>query len=275
MTAPVARPSRSWIGATESSIAISCPSRRTRIQFGGRCTVRSCPMAIAIGLGVVWPVVASRIRRTSAMGRPAASCRGQPVIFSATTLRKVMFPLMSVQTTASPMELSVTWARSFSSNNASSMNLRSMACRSARRRPRGVDLALDETALRAFLQSCFGHGLVFQAREHHQRDVRRGCVDPAYRFKSLRIGQPQIEQDNLDCMLCQMRLGRADARHVRQFGVVRALLVEHLAERAGVCEVVFDQQNRFDRCLAHARCVSVSVELYDPQLVQRIRRPCT
>ena len=38
-----------------------------------------------------------------------------------------MFPEMSVQTTASPMQLSVTWARSFSTNSASSMVLRSMA----------------------------------------------------------------------------------------------------------------------------------------------------
>ena len=74
-------------------------------------------------------------------------------------------------------------------------------------------MALDETALRAFLQSRFGHGLVFQAREHHQRDAGRGCADPAHRVESLRSG--------------------------------------HLAERTGVCGVVFDQQNRSDRFLGH------------------------
>ena len=36
-----------------------------------------------------------------------------------------MLPEMSVQTTASPMQLRVTWARSFSTYNASSMILRS------------------------------------------------------------------------------------------------------------------------------------------------------
>ena len=85
----------------------------------------------------------------------------------------------------------------------------------------GVDLALDETALRAFLQSLFGHGLVFQAREHHQRDAVRGCAEPAHRFKSLRIGQPQIEQNDLNRMLRQVRLGLGQALHVRQFGFVR------------------------------------------------------
>jgi hypothetical protein len=63
----------------------------------------------------------------SAMGRPTASCNDQPVILSATRLRNVIFPEMSVQATASPMELSVTCARSFSANNASSMALRSTA----------------------------------------------------------------------------------------------------------------------------------------------------
>ena len=115
----------------------------------------------------------------------------------------------------------------------------------------GVDLALDETALRAFLQSLFGHGLVFQAREHHQRDAGRGCADPAHRFKSLRIGQPQIEQNDLDRMLRQVRLGLGQALYVRQAGFVRPPLVEHLAERTGVCGVVFDQQNRPDRFLGH------------------------
>ena len=115
----------------------------------------------------------------------------------------------------------------------------------------GVDLAFDETALRAFLQRLFGHGLVFQAREHHQRDAGRGCVDPAHRFKSLRIGQPQIEQNDLDRMLRQVA-SRPRSRTSRASIRFRANpLVEHLAERTGVCGVVFDQQNRSDRFPGH------------------------
>ena len=71
-------------------------------------------IAISIGSGIASRLVASRICRISAIGRPTASCSGQPVMFSATRLRKVMFPAMSVQMTASPMQLSVTSARSFS-----------------------------------------------------------------------------------------------------------------------------------------------------------------
>ena len=77
---------------------------------------------------------------------------------------------------------------------------------------------------------------------------------PPYRFQSLRIGQPQVEQDDVDRMLRKMLLGLAHASDVRQLSVVRALLVEHLAEQAGVAGVVFDQQNRFDRFLAHPLC---------------------
>ena len=127
MTAPVACPSRSWMGETESSIGISNPSRRMRRQFNGKCTVRSCSTALSIGFGMVSWLVESTIWRTSAIARPTASWEDQPVIFSATRLRKLIFPTMSVQMTASPMELSVTWARSFSTNNASSMILRSTA----------------------------------------------------------------------------------------------------------------------------------------------------
>ena len=53
---------------------------------------------------------------------------------------------------------------------------------------------------------------------------------PAYRFQSLGIGQPQIEQDTVNRILRQILLGFSHARHVYQFGIVQALLVEHLAE---------------------------------------------
>ena len=88
-------------------MGISTPSRRIRIQFEGNCRVRFCPSAIPIGIGMVSQLVASRIRNTSVTGRPSASCPSQPVIFSVTTLRKVIFPEKSVQMTASPMQLSV------------------------------------------------------------------------------------------------------------------------------------------------------------------------
>src|SRR5260221_14223246 len=49
ITAPVTRPARSRIGAAESSIANSNPSRRMRIQFAGRTTEPFCGTAISMG----------------------------------------------------------------------------------------------------------------------------------------------------------------------------------------------------------------------------------
>ena len=44
--------------------------------------------AISIGFGVVSRLVASRIWKTSAIGRPTASCSDQPVNFSATEVEE-------------------------------------------------------------------------------------------------------------------------------------------------------------------------------------------
>src|SRR6202022_296156 len=61
----------------------------------------------------------SMIRNTSENIRPNASSRDQPVIVSATTLRYVTLPSMSVLMTPSPMESSVICARCRSTNSAS------------------------------------------------------------------------------------------------------------------------------------------------------------
>ena len=50
-------------------------------------------------------------RKESASGRPVASICDQPVILSAAGLRNEMFPALSVQITASPIESSVIWKR--------------------------------------------------------------------------------------------------------------------------------------------------------------------
>ena len=70
-------------------------------------------------------------------------------------------------------------------------------------------LALDEIVLRALLQGLRGQHLVVQPRQHHQRDAGRGCVRPPHRFQSLRIGQPEVEQDDINRMLRKMLLGVA------------------------------------------------------------------
>jgi hypothetical protein len=104
---------------------------RFRFDGGGMLELRGRPSGVRTETGLDSSadsrVVASSIRHTSAIGRPAASGFDQPVMPSATRFRKVTLPSTSVEMTASPMQLSVTWARSFSMNNASSSNLRSIA----------------------------------------------------------------------------------------------------------------------------------------------------
>ena len=171
-----------------SSIAISKPSRRTRTQFDGSLTLRvsSAPPS---GLRIGVRLVASRIWNTSAIACLLASLNDQPVMLLAARFRKVILPARSVQATASPMQLSVTSARSFSANTASSMMLRSIAYRSERMQPAGLDLALDEVVLGALLQRLGCQGLVVAAGQHDQWDTRRGGVCPADRIQALRVEQ--------------------------------------------------------------------------------------
>jgi hypothetical protein len=105
--------------------------------------------------------------------------------------------------------------------------------------------------LGAFLQGLRGQRLVVQACQHQQRHARRRGVAPAYRFQSLCIGQPQVEQDDVDGVLRKVLLGLSHALHVRQFDVARALLPEHPAQQPGVSGVIFDQEKSRDRFPVH------------------------
>ena len=97
--------------------------------------------------------------------------------------------------------------------------------------------------MRALLQGLCGQRLVVQSGQHHQGDAGRDGVGPPYRSQSVSIGQPQVEQDDVDRMLRQVLLGLSHALHVGQFGCCEPLLVEHLAQQTGVSRVVFDQKN--------------------------------
>ena len=149
---------------------------------------------------------------------------------------------MSVQTTASPMQLSVTWARSFSREQRLFHGLALDRVAQGPQQAARLDLALDEVVLRAFLQRLGGQRLVVEAGQHHQRDARRGRVGPPHRLQPLRVGQPEIEQDDVDGMLvpgaprprsCTRRASRRSCER---------LLVEHLAQQARVAGVVLDDR---------------------------------
>src|ERR1700730_13293257 len=130
------------IGAMESSIGISNPSRRTRIEFSRRGTI--C-FPLSVGLGMTSRLVVSRMRNTSVMGRPAASCHDQPVNFAATRFRNVAFPYGAVLVTSSVLHVQ----RVFQNRPLDGIP------HHPKQPTRGaiiVDLAFDEIVLRSFLQ---------------------------------------------------------------------------------------------------------------------------
>ena len=197
ITAPVACPSRSWIGATESSIGISWPSRRMRMQFDGRCTVRSWPTAIAIGFGVVSRLVASRIRNTSAIGRPAASSArpARHALRDEVQEGDVARDVRADDGVADAVERDLGALLLDEQRLFHDLALDGVAQRT--QQPARLDLALDQIVLRAFLQRLGGQRLVVQAGQHHQGNARRGGVRPPHRLQPLRVGQSQVEQDDV------------------------------------------------------------------------------
>ncbi len=115
-------------------------------------------------------------------------------------------------------------------------------------------MALDEVVLRAFLQRFQGHRVVVEARQHHQRDAGCRGVGPPYPLESLRIGQSQVEQDDVGPALREVPLGVTHGSHERQLDEVRrTLLGEHFAKQASIAAVVLDQENRLGSVGAHPR----------------------
>src|ERR1700674_3248914 len=63
------------------------PILRIRMLFFGKLTVWLCRTANSMGLAAVSRVSSPTTQKTSASGRPTASSRDHPVIFSAARLR--------------------------------------------------------------------------------------------------------------------------------------------------------------------------------------------
>src|ERR1700683_2930337 len=80
-------------------------------------------------------------------------------------------------------------------------------------------------------------------------------MGPPCRAYSLCLRQPQVQDDNVNRVVQKMLLCLTDALHVRQFGVLRVLVVEHLAEQSRISEVIFAQEKHSDRFLAHPPCL--------------------
>ena len=112
------------MGAAESWIEISCPRRFTSSEGSINSTRRPSRRQRRIGLSSGWRVVSLSTWKISETGRPAASRVSHPVSPSATGFRYSMQPSASAVITASPIDCSVTWAFSFSSERRISASLR-------------------------------------------------------------------------------------------------------------------------------------------------------
>ncbi len=62
----------------------------------------------------------------------------------------------------------------------------------------GRGLALYQVVLGAFAYGLDSHGLVFQSGQYDDGQVRSGGVGPLQRGYTHAVGQPQIEQDDID-----------------------------------------------------------------------------
>ena len=95
------------IGDTVPSIANSCPSRASSNACSAALASSPRPAQAVTGSGGAMRVSSSTITQTCAIGRPAASARGHPVMRSAAGLSQRTMPSTSVAITASPIASSV------------------------------------------------------------------------------------------------------------------------------------------------------------------------
>jgi hypothetical protein len=62
----------------------------------------------------------------------------------------------------------------------------------------------------------------------------------------VRIGQPQVKQNDVNLVLRQMLLGIRQAFHVREIGLPQALVIQHLAQQKRIARIIFDQEKYLD-----------------------------
>ena len=104
MITPRVLPLASRMGAALSAIWNSRPSRAIRVVWLARPTTTPSRNTRATGCSAGSRVSALTMWNTSITGLPRASASFQPVSSSALGLRRVIRPLRSVTSTASPME---------------------------------------------------------------------------------------------------------------------------------------------------------------------------
>jgi hypothetical protein len=109
-----------------------------------------------------------------------------------------------------------------------------------------IELALDEIVLRALVEGLHGERVVLGTGEHHQRGPGCRRVRATDRIDPTLVGQAEVEHDQIDRVMGEVRFRITHALDMRQLDVVGRLFAEHLAHQASVSGTVFDQENAGD-----------------------------
>ena len=79
-----------------------------------------------------------------------------------------------------------------------------------------------------------------------KRDGRRRGVSPADRTKTLGVGEPEVQEDDVDRVGGEVHLRRAHVPNMGQVRPARALIDEHLAQQPCIAWIVLDEQDARD-----------------------------
>ena len=79
-----------------------------------------------------------------------------------------------------------------------------------------------------------------------EETLEAGIVLTGTEVKSLRVGQSQVQQDDIHRVSGKIFFRLDHAFHMSQRDVVSALLVQGFPEQAGIPRVVLDQEKGFD-----------------------------
>ena len=109
-----------------------------------------------------------------------------------------------------------------------------------------IDLSFDEVVLRSLLEGQARHLFVIETGQYDQRNARGRGACASYRFDTVRVRQPEIQEDDIDDVRREMRFSLRHRLHVDEVRGMRAALVQHLAQQPGIAEVVLDEEKAGD-----------------------------
>ena len=106
-----------------------------------------------------------------------------------------------------------------------------------------IRLPLDQVVVGARADGGQGHCVVAIAGQHDRGKARRRFAHAAQRVQPLAVGQPQVDQHEIDAAARQAGHRLADAGHGFQVKRHGALFGQRLPDQVHVRRIVFDQKH--------------------------------